>query len=417
MSAPQLKVLISGSGIAGPCLAFWLSKTRLDVSIKIIERSPIPRVAGQAVDIRGSAIDIIKMMNIEQKIKAQHTTEKGTVFINSAGKTFAKFDAGPGESFTAEYEILRADLGGLFTEAIEGIDVVKTVYGESIKGIEQIDQGVKVSFTKGDPETFDVVIAADGSTSTTRPLFMDESILKDSYKFLGQYIAFFSIPSRPSDPKLWQIYNADKGRCLMLRPHRNPATMGAYLCLTTPAREQRDPVIEEAMDKGAAEKRAVLRKYLHNTGWEAERLLDGMETADDFYMSRTALVRLPKWTNNRCALLGDAAYATFGVATSLAIEGAYMLAGELSKINSSKDVPDALERYEQVFRSEVVDMGDVPSIFPQLAMPQTGWGLTIRNALIWTVCKSSIYKIFQRPSASKNTRLPSYDWKDEASVV
>jgi 2-polyprenyl-6-methoxyphenol hydroxylase-like FAD-dependent oxidoreductase len=103
---------MSGAGIAGSCLAFWLAKTRLDISITIIEQSPSPRVTGQLVDIRGSAIEIIKKMKLEEAVRSRGTIEEGTTFLNSSGKTFAQFDAG--DSFTAEYEILRADLAGLF---------------------------------------------------------------------------------------------------------------------------------------------------------------------------------------------------------------------------------------------------------------------------------------------------------------
>jgi 2-polyprenyl-6-methoxyphenol hydroxylase-like FAD-dependent oxidoreductase len=409
MTAP-LKVLISGSGIAGPCFAYWLSKTRLNVSIKIVERSPVPRVSGQAVDLRGSAIDIVKKMNLLDKVKEYHTTEEGTVFVDSKGEPYATFGTGDGRTPTAEFEILRADLGKIFMKAVEDNECVNIVYGETIKGVEQADDGVNVSFTKGEPETFDVVVAADGSTSTTRPLIMGEDILKNSYKFIGQYMAFFSIPRKPDDPKLWQWYSTDKGRSLMLRPHRNPDTMGAYLVVTTPAREHRYPDLEAAMKGGAEEKKATMKEYLKDAGWQADRILKEMDTADDFYMTRAALVRLPRWTNGRAALLGDAAYATFGVATSLAIEGSYILAGELSKVESSKDIPQALERYEQVFRSVVQDMGDMPSFLPQIFCPQSSWGLSIRNNIIWAISKSQVWKLFAAMGPGKETKLPLYDW-------
>ncbi len=67
-------------------------------------------------------------------------------------------------------------------------------------------------------------------------------------------------------------------------------------------------------------------------------------------MSKAAQVKLPKWTNGRALVLGDAAHATFGVGTSLAVESAYILAGELSMIKSSDEIPEALERYEGIFR-------------------------------------------------------------------
>ena len=407
MSAPELKVLVVGAGIAGSCLAYWLAKTRLDISITIIERSPSPRVTGQSIDIHGPAVEIIKRMNLEEAVRSRHTTEEGTRFVNPLGKIFAQFNAG--ESFTAEYEILRADLSQLFLEATEGLGKVKYIYGDSVESLEQTDQDVNVTFTGGSKDTFDLVVAADGSTSKTRSMILDEIVLKDSYKFLGQYIAFFSIPSRPTDPKLWQWYNVPKGLSIMIRPHRNPSTMGAYLSITTPARGQRDPAVEDAMDKGTEDAKRVLHKYFEDAGWEAKRVLEGMDNAKDFYMSRAAQVKLSKWTNGRALVLGDAAFATFGVGTSLAIESAYMLAGELSKIQSSSDVPQALEKYEEVFRPLYAKMEELPPGFPQLAFPQTAWGLRLRDSVLWFVSKTKMYKIFQGGSGM-DWKLPSYDW-------
>lgn len=407
MSAPKLTVLIVGAGIAGPCLAYWLAKTRLDISITVIERSTSPRVTGQAIDIRGPAIEIIKKMKMEEAVRSQHTTEEGTRFVDSSGNTFAQF--GAGDSFTAEYEILRGDLSRLFLEATEGLGNVQYRYGDSVKSLEQTDREINVTFTGGSKATFDLVVAADGSISKTRPLILDEQVLKDSYKFLGQYLAFFSIPSQPTDPKLWQWYSAPKGLAIMMRPHRNPSTMGAYLCITTPARGQRDPAIEDAMEKGTEYTKRMLHEYLENAGWQAKRVLDGMDHAEDFYMSRIALVKLPKWTNGRALVFGDAALATFGVGTSFAIVGAYLLAGELSKIQSSRDVPQALEEYEEIFRPLIPKMEEIPPGFPQLAFPQTAWGVWIKDFAIWFVSKTKVHKLFQGNSGI-DWKLPCYDW-------
>jgi 2-polyprenyl-6-methoxyphenol hydroxylase-like FAD-dependent oxidoreductase len=80
MAAVKLKVLISGAGIAGPCLVFWLAKTGLHTSITIVERSTSPRVTGQAIDVRGSAVEIIKQMKLEEAVRSRHTTEEGAIF-------------------------------------------------------------------------------------------------------------------------------------------------------------------------------------------------------------------------------------------------------------------------------------------------------------------------------------------------
>lgn len=176
-----------------------------------------------------------------------------------------------------------------------------------------------------------------------------------------------------------------------------------------PARGQRDPAIEDAMDKGTGATKRVLHKYVENAGWEAKRVLEGMDQADDFYIARTAQVKLPRWTNGRALVLGDAASATFGVGTTLAIESAYILAGELSKIQSSGDVPQALERYEEIFRPLYRTMEELPPGFPQVAFPQTTWGLWLRDSVLWFVSKTKLYTLFQGGSEG-NWKLPRYDW-------
>lgn len=414
MSALKLKVLIAGAGIAGPCLAYWLARTRLDISVKIIERSPTPRVTGQAIDIRGLAVEIIKEMGLEEAVRSRHTTEEGTRFVDSAGKIFAQFNAG--DSFTADYEILRADLSQLFLEATEGLDNVRYIYGDFVESLKQTDKDINVTFSTGSNETFDMVVAADGSTSTTRPLILDPQVLNNSYKFIGQYVAFFSIPSQPTDPKQWYWYNAPKGLGIMTRPHRDPCTIGAYLCITTPARDQRDAAVEDAMAKGTSATKRMLHSYFYNAGWEAKRVLEGMDTASDFYMTRAAAVKLPKWTNGRGLVLGDAAFATFGVGTSLAIEAAYVLAGELSKVQISDDVPRALERYEEVFRPRIVKMGELPSVFPQMAFPQSAWGLWLRDSLLWIVSWTKIYNLLPGDKGV-DWKLPCYDWNGSEKGV
>ena len=120
-------------------------------------------------------------------------------------------------------------------------------------------------------------------------------------------------------------------------------------------------------------------------------------------------MKLLKWTNGRALVLGDAAFATFGVGTTLAIESAYILAGELSKIQNSIDIPQALERYEEVFRPLHAKSGDLPPGFPQFVFPQTAWGLWLRDSLLWFVSKTKLYRLFQG-GAGSDWKLPCYDW-------
>ncbi|RAR02958.1 flavoprotein monooxygenase [Stemphylium lycopersici] len=404
--APQLKVLINGAGIAGSCLAYWLARTRLNASITVLERSPFPRPTGQSIEIRGPAISIVDKMGLLSAVRARNTTEDGTRLINASNKVIAEF--GKGEQFTSEYEILRADLCGIFLDATKSLGNVKYTYGDYVTAVEQAEKKVDVTFKSGKTDNFDLIVGADGATSRTRSLILDEEVRKGSYNFIGQYIAYFSIPRQPSDTNYWYWYNAPKGLGLMMRPHRNGKTMGCYMAVTTPAWEHRDPLAEKAMEGGPDAQKQFLHERFEDAGWQAERILAGMDQCDDFYMSRSAFVKLPTWSNNRAVLLGDAAHATFGVGTTLAVEGAYFLAGELSKIQSSDDIPDALKRYEETFRAVKGD-DSLPPGFPQIAFPQSTWAIKLRDIIAWTVTKTKAYKLLpsDKPDESK---LPPYEW-------
>lgn len=403
---PRMKVLISGAGIAGSCLAHWLAKTRPDMAIKVIERSPKPRVTGQSIDIRGPAIEVVRRMGLLEALRARTTTEKGTKILNPQGHTVASFIAG--DTFTAEYEVLRADLAELFIEASDKFDNVRYAYGESITALNQQQSTVDVTFAGGKKETYDVVVAADGSTSRTRPMILGDTNVKDCYHFLGQYIAFYSIPRVDHDSQYWMWYNRPKGLSVMIRPHRNGTTMGVYLCVTTPSHGQTDHVVEAAMERGTSSIKQMLHDYFENAGWEATRVLEGMDKAEDFYFSRAAQVKLGKWSAGNNVVLGDAAWATFGVGTSLAIEGAYVLAGELSKVNTAAEVPAALQRYEQVFRPFYKTREELPPFYPQAGWPQTKWALQVRNSLLWFASRTKIYKLLQS-GESGVPKLPN-DW-------
>jgi len=185
--------------------------------------------------------------------------------------------------------------------------------------------------------------------------------------------------------------------------------VGVYLCITLPVRGQRDPFVEDAMDKGTEATKRMLHEYFEDAGWEAKRVLEGLDHAEDFYMGRATQIKLPKWTNGRAVVIGDAAFATFGVGTTLAIQSAYLLAGELSKIQSTSDVPHALEKYEEVFRPLYAKAEDLPPGFPQIVFPQTAWGLRILRSLFWFVSKTKISKLMQGEE-DVSWELPEYDW-------
>ncbi|RMZ73377.1 salicylate 1-monooxygenase [Pyrenophora seminiperda CCB06] len=91
MSARPLNILISGSGICGPSCVYWLHRFLPTAQITIVERSPEPRLGGQAVDLRSACIPIVKKMGLLETVKERNTTEMGMEFVYLDGKRKALF--------------------------------------------------------------------------------------------------------------------------------------------------------------------------------------------------------------------------------------------------------------------------------------------------------------------------------------
>jgi 2-polyprenyl-6-methoxyphenol hydroxylase-like FAD-dependent oxidoreductase len=427
MAQKPLSILISGAGVAGASLAHMLAchpSFKVKPIITLIERSPIPRTTGQAVDIRGPGVDVIRNIGLEPEIKARHTSETGFAIIDAQGVTIGKFGATGDvkkQSVTSEYEILRGELAGLLLDGVneakeKGADV-KVVYGDSIESLEDHDHGVEVKFAHGklEHQTFDAVIAADGSQSKTRTMIFGEPAAdQQPAKPSGFYVAFFSIPRVAQDDATYRLCILPGGISLHLRPHRNNKTMGVYLSIMN-ATKAPWPEIDDVIRDGVAAQKAYMRKRFEGVGWQSERFLTGMDASDDFYMTHWCQVITPQWTKGRCAILGDTAYATMGIGTSLAMTGAYLIAGELSKIASSTDVPTALQRYEDILRPYVAKHVRMLPGFPQLFSPQTAWGVGVLRTTVKVLTTLRIPSLAMRFSGGEEKDglvLEDYGWKE-----
>src|SRR6202041_3469140 len=98
-------VLISGAGVAGQALAIWLR--RFGFSPVVVERAPAPRDGGQAVDLRGAAIEVARRTGILDAARAARTGTRGMSYVNSAGKRLASLNGAFGVIDARDVETVR----------------------------------------------------------------------------------------------------------------------------------------------------------------------------------------------------------------------------------------------------------------------------------------------------------------------
>ena len=106
-------ILISGASVAGPALAYWLSRHGFNPTV--VERTPQLRDGGYAVDFRGAThLNVLTKMGILDAIKARQTHLSSTAIVDERGRPVARM---PAHVFAGDVEILRGDLAEILHEA------------------------------------------------------------------------------------------------------------------------------------------------------------------------------------------------------------------------------------------------------------------------------------------------------------
>ena len=335
-------VLISGASVAGLTLAHWLQRAGFRPTV--VERAPGLRRGGQAIDIRGTALQVVERMGLLDKIQAATTNMRGMSFVDGRGEELSRSTEATltgGLIDNDDVEIMRDDLTTMLFDASRyGTEYL---FGDVITSLTQNDDAVEVRFRHERPRSFDLVIGADGLHSGVRRLaFGPES---EFLHFLGSYLAIFSLENYLGLDH-WQMYHQTGDAVVGVYSARQNTEARAMLLFRS---------AELDFDhRDLDQQKNLLAERFAAVGWETPRLLASMREAPDFYFDSMSQVRLDRWSNGRIGLVGDAGYCPSprsGQGTSLALIGAYVLVGELA--SSRGDHRAAFDRYQQVMRAYV----------------------------------------------------------------
>lgn len=367
-------VLVSGAGIAGPALGHWLSRNGYRVII--VEIAAGVRPGGQTVDLRGIGADVVERMGLIERMRSRALDQRGAAWVRSDGTRRAEMPvtAFDGNGLVSKLEVLRGDLVEVFHDATRGD--VDYRFDTAIAAIEQREDAVVVTLADGSPVVADLVIGADGPHSAVRRLVFgpEEQFISP----IGGYNAWFSAPDTAGLDGWYLLYQAPGGLNASMRPSHDPSAAKAGLTFQSP------PLPYDRRD--VDEQLQILTERFAGAGWQCDALLAAAHQADDFYFDSLCQVHMPRWSAGRVALVGDAGYCASplsGMGTSLALVGAYVLAGELGPAASFHDghVRSALSRYESVMRPYVDNCQDLPNTIERFA-PATERDIAINASVM-----------------------------------
>ncbi|MEV7093607.1 FAD-dependent monooxygenase [Amycolatopsis sp. NPDC051045] len=326
-------VLISGAGVAGGTLAWFLA--RAGFAVTVVDRAPGPRSGGQAIDVRGVALDVVDRMGLGDRMRAVRTRMRGMSMVDGDGHELFRseeFALSSGRLDSDDIEVLRDDVVSFLGEATD----VEYVFGDSITALTEEAHGVRVEFSYGGFRTFDLVVGADGLHSAVRRLAFGPE--EDFVRHLGQYLAIFPTANFLGLED-WQVWFRHEHTGGVAYPVRDNTELRVTLGFGS----------EPLPRLTVPDQKRLVAERLAGVGWEVPKLLEAMAAADVFYFDAMAQIHLDRWSAGRIVLVGDAGYCASplsGQGTSLALVGAYVLAQELGRAGHE----EAFAAYERRLR-------------------------------------------------------------------
>ncbi|KAF1841008.1 FAD/NAD(P)-binding domain-containing protein [Cucurbitaria berberidis CBS 394.84] len=410
----SLKILIVGAGVCGPALALLLQKSNPKHSITVIERYPSLRTGGQQIDLKAQGIPIVKKMGLLEAIRSHLVAETGMELVDTNGKRLMHFgvqgadQGGRSLALTNEYEFMRGDMVKIFYDATiaeraeaerngEKEGGLKYEFGTTVTALDQSsDNGVAVTLSNGQTAQYDLVVAADGQGSRTRRLAFGEEVSTEAFKGLGVHAAYFNIPRLSTEDNLARIHFAPDSRMVMTRTGNRPITQVYFFLMKD---KERNETMKKMYKESQEKQKEIWTEVYEDAGWECERFVKGMKTAEDFYACEIAQVKMPRLHTGRVVLLGDAGYCPSP------------FTGELAR--NKNDVSAALTAYDKLMRQPITEYQKLGPGTEGGFYPSSALGIRIVNNILWTLSCFRVDKAIQWihgmfPAEQGKWLLPEY---------
>jgi 2-polyprenyl-6-methoxyphenol hydroxylase-like FAD-dependent oxidoreductase len=394
---PSKAILISGIGVAGPTLAYWLAEYGFEPTL--VERSPSLRTGGYVIDFWGLGYDVAERMGLLPALRSEGYHVEELRFVDGRGRRVGGFGVDVFRKLTGGryVSLQRGDLATLIYRKIEGR--CETVFGDSIAGVAQGGNGVRVNFERAPTRQFDLVVGADGLHSMVRGLVFGS---QDRFeRYLSYAVAAFEVKGyQPRDENVYVSYSLP-GKQVGRFALRDDRTMFLFV-FSVP--QDRLPGPQDALAQ-----RAALRSEFGDAGWECPQILAALDQCEDLYFDRMSQIQMDGWSRGRVTLVGDAAFCPSllaGQGSALAMTAAYVLAGELARAEGRFE--QAFARYEEMLGSFIAGKQKAAERFAGSFAPKSRLGLFVRDQVTKMFRISAVANLVLGRSLLDRLELPPY---------
>lgn len=365
-----MKILISGGGIAGLTLAYWLQ--RYGFQPTVVERMPdVSRAKGYLIDFWGPGCGVARQMGLIDRMQQHNCHIHDWKLVDRRGAEILSMDLEKLGSLLGGpvFNFFRGDLEAMLLDKIR--DDVELRMGTSIERMRPTDDFVETQMTDGTTERWDLVIGADGVHSNVRRLAFGEE--EQFIRHLGYTVAAVTLPSDDHDlQQACYLYN-EPGRLLMLFRCPSGLLIG-YLIGRTPQAKRLD----------SSQRAAWVRGTFREMQWLVPELLESVDDRAPIFMDTVSQICMPSWSRGRVSLVGDAAGCLTllaGQGASMAMAGAHLLAQQLGEAQG--DFPVAFARYEAALKPGIMRrQREARRLAKLFFVPRSAAGVQLRN---WTL--------------------------------